>query len=299
MSDLRHQHIWNPSTGIQDLDQSDECLALRRTDVIVEEWQRLRSELDHQESVSAFTRELRREWAIETGVIEDLYYVDRGVTQTLIEQGFVEALLPHGSTNKPRDYVLALMRDQESALQFVFDFVRSERLFSVGWIKELHHLMTLSQVEADAWTPDGVGVSVPPIQGDWKKLPNYPMRGGTQFHYCPPEQTASEMERLVQLHLTHEERNWPSEASAAWLHHRFTQIHPFQDGNGRTARALASFVLIKAGLFPLLVTRDEKTAYLESLELADGGDLKPLARYVALKQEMALLMAKSRVLRQQ
>lgn len=48
------------------------------------------------------------------------------------------------------------------------------------------------------------------------------------------------------------------EVEAAWLHHRFTQIHPFQDGNGRIARLLASLVFIKAGWFPLVVTRDDR-----------------------------------------
>ncbi len=30
-------------------------------------------------------------------------------------------------------------------------------------------------------------------RSEWKKLPNHPRRNGTQFVYCPPEHTASEM----------------------------------------------------------------------------------------------------------
>jgi hypothetical protein len=66
------------------------------------------------------------------------------------------------------------------------------------------------------------------------------------------------------------------EVEAAWLHHRFTQIHPFQDGNGRIARALASLVFIRAGWFPLVVTRDDRERYVSALEAADAGDLVPL-----------------------
>jgi len=65
---------------------------------------------------------------------------------------------------------------------------------------------------------------------------------------------------------------------AAWLHHRFVQIHPFQDGNGRVARAIASLVLIKDGLFLLVVTRDDKWEYIKALKSADGGDLRPLIK---------------------
>jgi hypothetical protein len=71
---------------------------------------------------------------------------------------------------------------------------------------------------------------------------------------------------------------------AAWLHHRFSQIHPFQDANGRVSRAIASMVLVRAGLFPLVVTRDDKVKYLDALEAADQGDLRALVDLFAALQ---------------
>lgn len=63
----------------------------------------------------------------------------------------------------------------------------------------------------------------------------------------------------------------------AWLHHRFAQIHPFEDGNGRVARALTAAVFLKSD-YLVLVVRDDRhrERYLDALESADGGDLKPL-----------------------
>ena len=60
-------------------------------------------------------------------------------------------------------------------------------------------------------------------------------------------------------------------------HHRFTQIHPFQDGNGRVARALTAAVFLRADCL-VLVVRDEehKERYLDALEAADRGDLRSL-----------------------
>jgi len=84
------------------------------------------------------------------------------------------------------------------------------------------------------------------------------------------------MERLVQLYRGLEERGVKSIIRSAWLHHRFTQIHPFQDGNGRIARALSAFVLIEGGLFPVVVNRDDRPQYIANLEEADAGDLSPL-----------------------
>lgn len=71
---------------------------------------------------------------------------------------------------------------------------------------------------------------------------------------------------------------------AAFLHHAFVQIHPFQDGNGRIARLLASFVLIKQGLFPLTIDRDERTKYIDALESADKKEYQPLIDVISANQ---------------
>jgi len=86
------------------------------------------------------------------------------------------------------------------------------------------------------------------------------------------------MERLLEMHYHHIEQDVSPEVEAAWLHHRFTQIHPFQDGNGRVARCLATLVLIRAGRFPLVVNRDQWVEYIAALEEADAGDLDRLVK---------------------
>src|SRR5262249_23634455 len=76
-------------------------------------------------------------------------------------------------------------------------------------------------------------------------------------------------------------------------HHRFAQIHPFQDGNGRVVRALASLVFLRASWFPLVVNRDDRAEYIESLEQADRGDLAPLVDLFARIQKKAFNQALS------
>ena len=46
-------------------------------------------------------------------------------------------------------------------------------------------------------------IGIPLIKGDWKKQPNYPTKQGVIFAYCPPEQVAAEMDRLVAMHQDH------------------------------------------------------------------------------------------------
>ncbi len=277
-------YIWNPETGIIDIAKEDLDLHASELDGIKSIWSEQREHLKDTRQLNRFLEETSREWAIETGIIENIYQIDRGITQTLIEQGFRAEYLVQGSTDKPREYVINLLKDQKDALDGIFDFIAQRREISTSYIKELHAALLRSQTLTEAVDSFGQTIEVELQKGEWKKLPNTPLRDGVAYIYCPPEHVGSEMDRLVDIHLTHYHGNIPPDVQAAWLHHRFTQIHPFQDGNGRIARALASLVLVRAGLFPLLVTRDNKADYIEALERADRGDLGPLVAFFAKSQ---------------
>ena len=101
------------------------------------------------------------------------------------------------------------------------------------------------------------------------------------------------MDKLCDLHKQHTKERVAPEVEAAWLHHRFTSIHPFQDGNGRVARALASLVFIQAGWFPLVVREKDRTRYIEALESADDGQLKALTTFFGDMQKKNFVSALS------
>jgi Fic family protein len=73
------------------------------------------------------------------------------------------------------------------------------------------------------------------------------------------------------------------------LHHRFTQTHPFQDGNGRVARTLASLIFIRQGLFPIVITRNDRQEYINASEAADKGELTGLVNLFSRLQEKILI----------
>jgi Fic family protein len=63
---------------------------------------------------------------------------------------------------------------------------------------------------------------------------------------------------------------------AAIYHHRFEQIHPFHDGNGRVGRALLDLILKRNGFPPIYITRKERSVYLSALQEADYSNFQPL-----------------------
>ena len=58
---------------------------------------------------------------------------------------------------------------------------------------------------------------------------------------------------------------------AAEAHYRLVTIHPFVDGNGRTARLLMNFILLCHGYPPAIIRKSERGKYLDALEKAQTG----------------------------
>jgi Fic family protein len=64
-------------------------------------------------------------------------------------------------------------------------------------------------------------------------------------------------------------------------HYGFVTVHPYLDGNGRTARLLMNYRLLTAGLPWITILNDTRFAYFDSLSAAQvGGDILPFAEFV-------------------
>jgi Fic family protein len=77
--------------------------------------------------------------------------------------------------------------------------------------------------------------------------------------------------------------------SAFEAHLRLVLIHPFSDGNGRTARLLMNLLLIKDAYPPVIIGPEHRTQYVESLETAQAGsNREPYEEFMYRRLEASL-----------
>ncbi|MBI5494757.1 MAG: Fic family protein [Deltaproteobacteria bacterium] len=116
-----------------------------------------------------------------------------------------------------------------------------------------------------------------------------PVRLTGSVHVPPPDFDAvvRQMDEWGAWSGDHAAAHWM--IRAAVLHAWFVHIHPFEDGNGRTARALANLEVIRSGAPPLIIRKvQDKDRYLDALSRSDAGDLGPFLDLLLEREEAAL-----------
>lgn len=96
----------------------------------------------------------------------------------------------------------------------------------------------------------------------------------------PAARVSADMDRVFRLYRSERSTRHPVER-AALLHNRVVRVHPFTDGNGRTARLLMNGVLMKGRFPPVIIEERNKESYYATIEKGDGGDDAPFARFLA------------------
>jgi len=108
--------------------------------------------------------------------------------------------------------------------------------------------------------------------GVYRKVPV--IIAGIEVKFPPPSKIKPLMQEFVRKIPLLREKDHPVEYSAL-LHLRLVNIHPFIDGNGRTARLLMNLALLQAGYVITIIPPVLRREYLDSLKASNRGDNKP------------------------
>lgn len=131
------------------------------------------------------------------------------------------------------------------------------------------------------------------LAGAWKTKPNYLLNyRGERIDFTPPAEVPEKVHQLLNQTnaaldaLEMSKKDAPHPALVAFQFHlNFVSIHPFHDGNGRTARILSNLLLITTGYPPIVILLEEKERYGRYLAdiQAYGGDADLLYTFLADK----------------
>jgi Fic family protein len=226
----------------------------------------------------------RLEWNYNSNHIEGntLTY---GETELLLFQGQTTG------THAIREY--EEMKAHDVAIAHVRELAQSPELITEADVRNLNKIILKEPFWKLATTESGEPTRKQIIPGIYKETPNNVRTAANElFQFASPLETPTKMRQLMKR--LKEELTTTSLGPislAAQLHHRFVLIHPFDDGNGRVARLLSNYVLMRNALPPIIVKSADKANYLGALRLADVGQLDPLVTYFEDQLEWSLGIA--------
>ncbi|GAB7016651.1 Fic family protein [Methanogenium cariaci] len=102
----------------------------------------------------------------------------------------------------------------------------------------------------------------------------------------------TEVRKLMnQLILTVEHSRLHPIETSAFFYHRFVDIHPFTDGNGRVARLLVCLYLIEHNYPAVILKKESRKKYTQLVKAADAGDIGPFSAYIAKAVDESLSLS--------
>ena len=155
------------------------------------------------------------------------------------------------------------------AVNWVLDVVKGDRSITENFIRELHKLILKEPYQTKTISQDGIPGTKTVRVGEYKSSDNHVItRTGEIFRFASAAETPAMMSDLVSWYGAKVAENYEPILLATEFHYKFIRIHPFDDGNGRAARILMNFILMKFGFPPVIVREDQKEDYLSTLEQA-------------------------------
>jgi len=109
-------------------------------------------------------------------------------------------------------------------------------------------------------------------------------------HIPPKYYVVPELMQKLVMEYNNEWDKYHPIVKAALLHGEFVKIHPFIDGNGRTARLLLNFVLVSYGYPPIVIKMENRLEYYDALDYAHM--TKDYSKFISLVSKIVVISEK-------
>lgn len=198
-------------------------------------------------------------------------YNSNHIEGNTLTYGQTELLLIFGKVDgDAKMHDLEEMKAHNVGLKMMQEEASSERPLTEYFIKSLHRTLIREDYNVQKEI-NGQIVTYTVHAGQYKTRPNSVKTvTGEIFEYALPEETSALMTDLIDWYNSAVEEGKLSALELASLfHYRYIRIHPFEDGNGRIARLLVNFILLRAGYPMIIVRSNDKDKYLSALNRCD------------------------------
>jgi len=184
-------------------------------------------------------------------------------TQLVIQEGLTIA------GKSLREYLEAI--NHKEAIDFLEDLVKEKKPITEALIRQIHFLILTKINDREAGKYRSVQVRI------------------TGTNYLPPQsfEVPSLMRDFIKWLRKNERKIDPIEL-AAFSHFKLVHIHPFIDGNGRSARLLMNLILVKKGYPPAIILKADRKKYYRVLDRAHRGNFAPFVNFIARSIERSL-----------
>jgi len=220
----------------------------------------------------------------------DWNYHSNAIEGNRLNYGETVAFLMEGITAKGKPLKDHLdIRGHNDAINFLLEIVKDTRSITEADIRALHKMILVEPYDSPATTADGLPTTKRIALGEYKTSPNHVKTSTGEIHYyASPEETPVRMHDLMDWYVEFDRYDISPIIIAALFHHKFVEIHPFDDGNGRLSRILMNLILMQSGYPPVVVKTDDRKNYYSLLSRADVGDTWPFVEYVAELMQSSL-----------
>lgn len=169
------------------------------------------------------------------------------------------ALVLAGLSVKGKRDEIEDVKHQKKAFDLVSDFVHSDQTISETFIKQLQKLVTSNTVDVF-------------LSGKYRD--HEASISGTNKLFPSPTEVQKRMAEFIAKIKWMEEKKEHPVLIAVYAHYTLLAIHPFADGNGRTARLLMNAILLKHHYPITVIEASLRHKYYEVLRKADEGNFE-------------------------